>query len=127
MGALAVNLDTDSLCNPSAFIRESEVLDLKHLARYTLGDEGLKREILDLFRTQIVTSLANLRDAAEADDELSWQMAAHTLKGSARAVGAFRLGAAAETGERLGGSSESRSEALKVICVAAEETSVAIG
>lgn len=127
MGAVAMNFDADSLCNPGESAGECEVLDLKHLARYTLGDEGLKREILDLFRTQIDASLTDLRRAAATDDEPSWQMAAHTLKGSARAVGAFRLGAAAETCERLGRSSESRSEALKAIAAAAEETSVAIG
>ncbi len=127
MGAVAVNLETDKRCDPSALVRESEVLDLEHLARYTLGDEALKSEILDLFRGQIDASLANLRDAARANDDFAWQMAAHTLKGSARAIGAFRLGAAAELAERMGITSAARLKSLEAVAVVAEETSLALG
>lgn len=126
MGAVAVKESDRGLCNLGSSALDGEVLDLAHLSRYTLGDEGLQREILDLFRAQIDSSLANLREAAASNDEKSWRMAAHTLKGSARAVGAFRLGSAAEVGERFGASIQGRTHALGAIAIAAEETCAAI-
>ncbi|MDX2289659.1 MAG: Hpt domain-containing protein [Hyphomicrobiaceae bacterium] len=77
---------------------EASPIDLEHLARYTLGDRDLQREIFGLFRDQLDGSLARL---ADAPDVAAWRMAAHTLKGSARGVGAFRVGAAAEAAERV--------------------------
>ncbi len=59
-------------------------VDLKHLRRYTLGDAGLEREILDLFFGQLPTTIAALAAAATPKE---WKVAAHTLKGSGRAVG----------------------------------------
>ena len=64
------------------------VLDLAHLRTYTLGMADLEREILGLFLEQLPKSQAALDQAMTAKD---WHMAAHTLKGSALAVGAKRL------------------------------------
>jgi len=52
-----------------------------------------------------------LREAASQQD---WKIAAHTLKGSCRAVGAFRLGDLAQEAEYLGYASgcEARTEAI---------------
>lgn len=61
----------------------------EHLAKYTLGDRDLEREILQLFVDQLPTLMDQLQAAAGEDD---WYMAAHSLKGSARAVGADELG-----------------------------------
>ena len=69
-----------------------------HLAKYTLGDVELEREILALFVEQLPRLIDQLEGAATEHD---WYVAAHTLKGSARAVGAENLGdlaALAETG-----------------------------
>lgn len=77
---------------------EHAPLDLVHLARFTFGDRTLEREILELFRTQTGKSIAEL-DAAATDRE--WYMAAHTLKGSSRAVGAKVLGDIAAEVEHL--------------------------
>lgn len=76
--------------------RAAPVLDVAHLRVYTLGMADLEREILGLFLEQLPKSLAALAASGTAKD---WHMAAHTLKGSALAVGAKRLagiGAAAE-------------------------------
>jgi HPt (histidine-containing phosphotransfer) domain-containing protein len=66
-------------------------IDIAHLGRMTLGDASLEREVLALFAGQsagLVSALAVLpADAAKL---------AHTLKGSARAIGAFRVAEAAE-------------------------------
>ena len=78
-------------------MNQPPVLDRNHLARYTLGDAALEREVLGLFVDQIPETLDAL-DRAEGDE--GRVMAAHTLKGSARAVGAGRLAAVAEAVER---------------------------
>jgi HPt (histidine-containing phosphotransfer) domain-containing protein len=79
-------------------------IDIAHLRRMTLGDAALEREVLSMFSAQasrLVKALAALPPDASA--------LAHTLKGSARAVGAFALGDAAahlETLIRTGGNTE---------------------
>jgi HPt (histidine-containing phosphotransfer) domain-containing protein len=60
-------------------------VDLDHLRRFTMGDISLEQEILGLFAEHAPKSLASLTDAADA---IAWRAAAHSLKGSARAVGA---------------------------------------
>jgi HPt (histidine-containing phosphotransfer) domain-containing protein len=66
-------------------------IDTGHLRDATLSDPGLQREVLELFATQstvILRSLGAMPDNASA--------LAHTLKGSARAIGAFGVADAAE-------------------------------
>ncbi len=76
-------------------------LDLDHLGRMTLGDTALEREVLAMFSEQsqrLISTIAALpADAGPL---------AHTLKGSARGIGAFavadaaaRLEVAVRTGE----------------------------
>ena len=72
-------------------------IDLKHLRRYTLGDRALEHEVLELFLAQLPATIASLGAAASDRD---WHMAAHTLKGSGRAVGAWRIARLAEQAER---------------------------
>lgn len=74
-------------------------LDLVHLSKYTLGDRGLETELLGLFRAQAGIYIARLETAACAKE---WRDAAHSLKGSARGLGAWALGDVAEEIERLG-------------------------
>ena len=71
-------------------------LDLVHLARQTLGDRELEREILDLFVVQVKSMQEQMRALAAGQRRLDL---AHTLKGSARAVGAWRVAQAAEACE----------------------------
>jgi HPt (histidine-containing phosphotransfer) domain-containing protein len=69
------------------------LLDLDHLRRQTFGDAALERELLGLFEQQcarLTPLMSGGVPSAEAAD------AAHTLKGSARAVGAWRVAALAE-------------------------------
>lgn len=78
----------------------SNPVDLEHLARYTLGERALEREILELFCTQTVLYLDQLRAAMS---DRFWRHTAHCLKGSARAIGAWRAAQAAERAEALQG------------------------
>jgi HPt (histidine-containing phosphotransfer) domain-containing protein len=72
---------------------DSAVLDLDHLRCQTAGDRGLERDLLVLFDAQCARLrplMAAGRSPAERAD------AVHTLKGSARAIGAWRVAAAAD-------------------------------
>lgn len=75
-------------------------LDHAHLSRYTLSDRTLEYEILRLFLAQVPLTLESLKFASMDRD---WVVAAHTLKGSARAVGVRRLADLALEAEKLGG------------------------
>lgn len=75
-------------------------VDLVHLSRYTLGNRSLEREVLQLFLTQSQIYLDRLKGA---DDEKAWHDAAHTIKGSARGIGAWHLVTSAEAAETLSG------------------------
>lgn len=81
----------------------AQPVDRAHLARYTMGDPDLEREVLELFASQTWKTIAELR---EAETDRAWHVAAHTLKGSARAVGAWRVAREAELAERVGGASD---------------------
>lgn len=78
----------------------AEPVDRAHLARYTLGSPTLEREILGLFLAQLPLSIEQLRFAAT---DREWQIAAHTIKGSARAVGAWRIAELAREAEQTSG------------------------
>lgn len=78
-------------------------IDLVHLARQTLGDRGLEREVLELFVVQAKSVLARL---SAIRDEKSRVDLAHTIKGSARSVGAWRVAEAAEACEMMVDGSE---------------------
>jgi HPt (histidine-containing phosphotransfer) domain-containing protein len=66
-------------------------IDIEHLKRMTLGDAGLEHEVLAMFSGQAVRLIDALAGLPPEAAEL-----AHTLKGSARAIGAFQVADAAE-------------------------------
>ena len=71
-------------------------IDICHLQRMTLGDASLEREVLAMFSAQavgLVRALAGLPSDAGT--------LVHTLKGSARAIGAFAVADAANSLEVL--------------------------
>jgi len=96
MSTSAAKARTDAKAAPEV----AGAIDLEHLRRYTLGDARLENEILWLFIGQAPTTIDALK---QAQTNQEWVTAAHTLKGSARAVGAWRLAKLAEQAERLGG------------------------
>ena len=82
-------------------------IDIEHLKRMTLGDAGLQREVLAMFAGQavgLIGTFATLPSDAEA--------LAHTLQGSARAIGAFRVADAAESLEAAMQSGDDPAQAL---------------
>lgn len=75
------------------------IFDREHLAQYTGGDRALERELVGLFLGQFAPMRAQLDETASAED---WKFAAHTLKGSARSIGAPRIAALTEKLETFG-------------------------
>jgi len=77
-------------------------IDLVHLARTTLGDRSLEREVLQLFDRQSTLLIARMRTAAPG----GIANLAHTMKGSALGIGAWRVARAAEALELAGGADD---------------------
>jgi HPt (histidine-containing phosphotransfer) domain-containing protein len=92
-------------------------LDLVHLARQTLGDRDLECEVLRLFAVQSASMMQRL-GALPAEEK---RLVAHTLKGSARAIGAWRVASAAATIE------EAAEADLAVLNEAVREANAMIG
>ncbi len=104
MTALALK-DTQS----PALAPSDDVIDLDHLSRMTLGERSLEREVLELFGRQADILLPRIA----AGSQTFAAAAAHTLKGSALGIGAWRVARAAEAVELAGsGSLEAAVEAL---------------
>ena len=103
----------------------SRPVDLVHLSRFTLGDLALEREVLRLFCTQSFLCLDQLRAAQSGKH---WIDAAHSLKGSARAIGAWGVADCAERAERLReeNMAQGRSQYIAEIDSALRETHVFI-
>ena len=68
-------------------------IDFEHLSRITLGDPALECEVLEMFVAQSAKLLDRIAGLPPEAGNLT-----HTLKGSARAIGAF---AVAEAASRL--------------------------
>ena len=71
-------------------------IDIVHLRRMTLGDGSLEREVLAMFSAQAVSLVSALATSPADAGAL-----VHTLKGSARAIGAFVVADAASCLEAL--------------------------
>jgi chemotaxis protein histidine kinase CheA len=82
-------------------------IDTEHLQRMTLGDASLEREVLAMFSGQAIGLMRGI--AAPTSDRCAL---VHTLKGSARAIGAFRVAEAAEFLEAVLQQGDDPSEAL---------------
>jgi len=88
--AMSLHLEQVHWMSSPPLVPDDPPIDLQHLGRMTLGEPGLEREVLSLFATQSHDLMVRL--AALPDDAA---VLAHTLKGSARAIGAFRVAEAA--------------------------------
>jgi HPt (histidine-containing phosphotransfer) domain-containing protein len=102
-------------------VRQPDVaqpIDLAHLSRYTFGNAALQCEVLQLFAEQAPTTLAQLRSA---ETQKAWRDAAHTLKGSARAVGAWRVAGCAEQAESIDLRAHEKARVIQGLDVALDE------
>jgi HPt (histidine-containing phosphotransfer) domain-containing protein len=97
-------------------------VDLSHLARYTGGDKTLNAEILKLFDGQVSEMVGQLRGVLELRDARRWREVTHTIKGAARGVGAFAMGAAAADAEPVNPATnpERAIEVIEALCIQGE-------
>jgi HPt (histidine-containing phosphotransfer) domain-containing protein len=119
MTASTVSTAADHAGKPTA-------LDEAHLGRMTLGDRRLEREVLEIFMRQTTIMLDRVMGAERA----LAAAAAHTLLGSARGIGAWRVAGAAERLEHAAGEGGSEAEVDQAIAdlkAASLEASAAIG
>jgi HPt (histidine-containing phosphotransfer) domain-containing protein len=96
-------------------------IDFEHLNRMTLGDGNLEREVLAMFSAQsadLIGTISTLPQNARA--------LAHTLKGSARAIGAFTVANAAARLEEALTSGSDPSDQLAALSDAVALTRTAI-
>ncbi|SFO66001.1 Hpt domain-containing protein [Cohaesibacter marisflavi] len=83
-------------------------LDLDHLARQTMGDEELQKQVLSLFVSHMSETMPRLVSASEEASQI-----AHSIKGSARGIGAWSVASAAEAVEKACGDRSSEILVLK--------------
>jgi HPt (histidine-containing phosphotransfer) domain-containing protein len=104
---MSLHLDRIDWMPSPPLVPDDGPIDTAHLQRMTLGDASLEREVLAMFSAQaaaLVKALANSPGNAGA--------LAHTLKGSACAIGAFTVADAASSLELLIRSGGDRRRAL---------------
>ncbi|MEO0810181.1 MAG: Hpt domain-containing protein [Pseudomonadota bacterium] len=75
-------------------------INYEHLHRYTLGDQRIEHEILQLFAEQLPQYIGQLQRAGELNDINAWLEVTHALKGAAQAVGATVLAQRAAEAEQ---------------------------
>ena len=93
-------------------------IDFEHLFRMTLGDHGLEREVLQLFDHQAGMLMERI---AQSEPGIV-AAAAHTMKGSARGIGAWQLARAADLVEAAAASPKSDlPKAVRALSVAVTE------
>ena len=97
-------------------------IDRGHLSRMTHGEQDLEREVLQLFAMQIDLLLGRMRGAAPAVAAAL----AHTLAGSARSIGAWKIAEAAAVVEAEASAGGDPALAVERLSGAAREAQVEI-
>src|ERR1700716_1576437 len=89
--AMALHLERIDWMPSPPLVPDDGPINIEHLQRMTLGDASLEHEVLAMFSAQAVRFIGTLASLPADASAL-----AHTLKGSARAIGAFQVADAAE-------------------------------
>jgi HPt (histidine-containing phosphotransfer) domain-containing protein len=93
------NVSVVTICAPP-LVPDRAPIDRRHLTQMTLGEQSLEREVLELFDRQASMLIGRMRcaEGSLVGGAVAAAMA-HTLKGSARGIGAWRVAEAAEAVE----------------------------
>lgn len=92
----------------SPLTADLDPVDFDHLERMTLGEKALEREVLEMFLAQSIRLLETLASLPAETAGL-----AHTLKGSAQAIGAFKVAERAAALEAAGRGGDAELAALR--------------
>jgi hypothetical protein len=101
---------------------EQPAIDAAHLSRMTLGDRKLEIQVLELFDRQAELLLARMQEVEPS----GIASLAHTLGGSARGIGAWRVAEAAEALECAVAATRHPARALARLAAAVDEARLAI-
>ena len=106
-------------------LTDRPAIDEEHLKRMTLGDDRLEQEVLQIFVRQSAMMLERISSGKPG----AVATAAHTLIGSARGIGAWRIAGAAERLERANceGGEDEIGDAINELKAASLEATAAIG
>ena len=118
---LSLHLDRIDWMPSPPLVPDDGPIDIAHLKRTTLGNADLEREVLAMFSAQAVGLAATLAKLPSDAGAL-----VHTLKGSARAIGAFAVADAASHLEVLLREGEDPAQALLQLNEAVTEARTAI-
>jgi HPt (histidine-containing phosphotransfer) domain-containing protein len=121
IAVLSLHLDRIDWMPSPPLVPDDGPIDIAHLKRMTLGNADLEREVLAMFSAQAVGLAATLARLPSDAGAL-----VHTLKGSARAIGAFAVADAASHLEVLLRKGEDPAQALLQLNEAATEARTAI-
>lgn len=119
---MSLNLERLNWMPSPPLVPEDSAIDVQHLGRMTLGEAALEAEVLGLFAAQSADLVARLKTIPADAAAL-----AHTLKGSARAIGAFRVAEAALGVEAAMKKDGDVAGAITLLQRAVEEARTAIG
>ena len=111
---------TPTVASPS--LVPDEPLDRAHLSRMTLGDHALEGEVLQLFDRQCRMLVGRMPDAQPA----CVKALAHTIDGSARGVGAWRVATAARNLQQVVDSGGNIPSAIGALQSAIDDTLVVV-
>lgn len=110
----------DHIASPS--LVPDAPIDRAHLLRMTLGDTKLENEVLHLFVRQADMLLARM----QGGDAARIAALAHTLDGSARGIGAWRISRAAQAVEQAVANSTDPQPFVAALRTAIDEALVVI-
>ena len=99
-----------------------QAIDRTHLFKMTLGDHSLEGEVLRLFERQAAMLLGRMEPAEPARAKAL----AHTLNGSARGIGAWRVASAAQAVEQAVADPAAMTPAVQALRSATGEALAAI-
>jgi HPt (histidine-containing phosphotransfer) domain-containing protein len=99
-----------------------QAIDRTHLFKMTLGDHSLEREVLSLFERQAGMLLGRM----VATEPVRLKALAHTLNGSARGIGAWRVARTALAVENAVSEHAAIEPALQALRAATDEAVAAI-
>ena len=119
---MSLNLEHLNWMPSPPLVPEDSAIDVQHLGRMTLGEAALEAEVLALFSAQSGELIARLKTMPTDAGAL-----AHTLKGSARAIGAFRVAEAAFGLEAAMKNSGDLTTAIELLQQTVEEARQTIG
>jgi HPt (histidine-containing phosphotransfer) domain-containing protein len=110
------------LTESPSIVGEEPPIDVGHLTRMTLGERSVEFQVLEMFDRQAELLPVRMREVPPA----GVASFAHTLTGSARGIGAWRVAAAAEALERAVAETRELASALETLDTAVIEARLAI-